>query len=162
MDDESAIAYHEAGHAVAAVMLGGEVVRVTLEPENDGELPERDGDVQIRWHHRGLSKRDLLEREISVCLAGPAAEMLYEGTRPDPRSIQQWREDWGVAWSLAGELITEPSRRLAMLKALLDQLCQRFDAGDCWQAIAETADQLEAHQTLEGDEVSEIVRRWIG
>jgi len=29
------IAYHEAGHALMAVLLGGKVQQVTIEPEND-------------------------------------------------------------------------------------------------------------------------------
>lgn len=159
--DISAIAYHEAGHAVVAVMLGGEVVQVTLEPENDGELPDREGDVSIRWRHAGLSQKDLLRREISVCLAGPAAEMLFEGERPHPTSVQQWAADWQIAWHLAGQLIMDRLRRMAMLEALLDSLCEMLDRSDCWQAIAETADQLEAFETLEGWQVQEIVERWV-
>ena len=161
-EDLSAIAYHEAGHAVAAVILKGEVVRVTLEPESEDGQPERDGDVEIRWHHRGLSKRDLLEREITVCLAGPAAEMLYSGERPHPSKVQQWRADWAIAWELAGQLISAPERRLKMLEGLLGSLCKMFDEQRCWQAIAETADELEAHETLEGEQVAEIVQRWLG
>lgn len=155
------IAYHEAGHAVAAVLLGGQVVEVTLEPENDGSWPDREGDVSIRWHHGGLSKQDLLRREITVCLAGPAAEMLFEGERPHPIAVQQWRIDWELAWQLAGHLVNDRRRRLRMLEALLQALCEMFDREDCWQAIAETADQLEAFETLEGEQVVEIVNRWI-
>lgn len=157
----SAVAYHEAGHAVAAVLLGGEVVQVTLEPENDGQLPNREGDVSIRWHHRGLTREDLLRREITVCLAGPAAEMLYAGERPHPSTVRQWRADWEIAWQLAGQFISEQTRRMRMLETLLASLCQMFDRDDCWQAVAETADQLEAFETLEGHQVSEIVYRWV-
>jgi hypothetical protein len=155
------VAYHEAGHAVAAVILGGEVIRVSLESEQDDDLPLRDGDVAIRWHHRGLSRRDLVEREITVSLAGPAAEMIYQGERPHPATMSQWRADWEVAWSLAGEIFSDPQRRMAALEALCVALCQLLDDPAHWQAIAETADRLEAFETLEGDEVEEIVRRWI-
>lgn len=159
--DLSAIAYHEAGHAVAAVLLGGEIVQVTLEPENDGSLPDREGEVSIRWHHAGKSRRELISMEITVCLAGPAAEMLYEGQRPHPSAIMEWRFDWECAWSLAGQLVADSSRRLLMLETILSRLCGMFDRDDCWQAIAETADQLEAFETLEGDQVKEIVHRWV-
>lgn len=157
----SAVAYHEAGHVVAAVLLGGEVVQVTLEPENDGQLPDREGDVSIRWHHRGLNREDLLRREITVCLAGPAAEMLYEGERPHPAGVQQWRADWEIAWHLAGQIISDQTRRMQMLETLLASLCRMLGRDDCWQAVAEVADQLEAFETLDGEQVTEIVCRWV-
>ena len=56
------IAYHEAGHSVVAAWLGAEVVSVTLEPDRD-DGPRRDGDAAIRWHHRGLTARELCQKE---------------------------------------------------------------------------------------------------
>lgn len=156
----STVAYHEAGHAVVAVLLGGEVVSVTLEPDND-DLPAREGDVSIRWHHRGVSSKDLLRREITVCLAGPAAEMLYEGERPHPATVRQWRADWEIAWQLAAQIVPDVERRMQLLELLLASLCQMLDRDDCWQAVAEVADQLEAFETLEGEQVVEIVGRWV-
>ena len=155
------MAYHEAGHAVIAVMLGGEVLTVTLEPDDDDRLPERDGDVTIRWQHRGLSRRDLVQREILVCLAGPAAETIHLGETVDPQAVAEWRYDWALANQLAGMLLSDQASRAALLHRLLKELTLMLRRADCWQAISETADQLEAHETLDGQEVHQIVRRWI-
>ena len=161
-DDISSIAYHEAGHAVIAVILGGEVLSLTLEPDDVETLPERAGEVSIRWHHRGVSKRELIQREVITCLAGPAAEMIYRGEEVDPQSVAEWRYDWEIAWQLSGLLIKAPQPRTQILEGLLAELCRMLQRDACWQAIAETADQLEAHETLDGDEVHQIVARWIG
>ncbi|WP_164103159.1 hypothetical protein [Candidatus Laterigemmans baculatus] len=160
MDDER-IAYHEAGHAVAAVWLGGEVVHVTLEPDRD-DGPSRDGELLVRWHHRGLSPRDLLAREVAVALAGPAAEMLYLGERPHPLTVREWAEDWRIVWMLAAEWVADPALRMQWIEASLRDLCGLFDQAACWQAVAETADELSAHETLCGEQVEAIVRRWMG
>lgn len=62
-------AYHEAGHAVTALVFGSTVTGVTLEPEGethrDRLLPP--GDVD----------REHAKREIMVCYAGAAAEGLF-------------------------------------------------------------------------------------
>lgn len=159
--DDQRIAYHEAGHAVAAIWLGGEVVHVTIEPDcNDGPL--RDGEVQVRWHHRGLSQRDLIEREVAVALAGPAAEMIYMGERPHPRAVREWGEDWRIAWELAAQRIARQDGRMLWMEVVLSELCRTFDQAACWQAVAETADELSAHETIEGELVEEIVLRWLG
>lgn len=142
-------------------MLGGEVVAVTLQPDEDDRLPDRDGDVSIRWHHRAIPKRELIQREVIVCLAGPAAEIVYRGEQVRPQSVAEWRYDWEMAWQLSGLLIIESTPRTRMLEQLLHEICRMLQRDDCWQAIAETADLLEAHETLEGEEVHEIVARWV-
>jgi len=40
------IAYHEAGHALMALLLGGKVKHITIEPDND-DGPVREGDTQV-------------------------------------------------------------------------------------------------------------------
>ena len=45
------IAYHEAGHALIALLLGGQVKQVTIEPDN-GEGPDRQGDTQAAYRCR--------------------------------------------------------------------------------------------------------------
>ncbi len=48
------IAYHEAGHALVAVLLGGKVKQVTIEPDDD-DGPDRQGDTQVLWRRSGRS-----------------------------------------------------------------------------------------------------------
>jgi ATP-dependent Zn protease len=66
------IAYHEAGHALMALMLGGTVKQVTIEPDND-DGPDRQGDTQIIWRRSGISDKEFAEMAVQVSLAGPVA-----------------------------------------------------------------------------------------
>lgn len=158
--DEEEIAYHEAGHAVVAVWLGAELLHATLEPDWD-DGPARDGDVAVRWHHHGFSQRELLEREVLACLAGPAAEMVYRGEHLRITKMQQWAADWQFADELTSRLIPNAAKRQLFLESVVERLVELFDQPSFWMAIAETAEQLSAHQTIEGEVVVEIVRQWI-
>ena len=77
---EEAVAYHEAGHAVAALALGRPVHLVSVLPDR-----ERLGQCEFR---KGVFRpsEDWLEREILISLAGLAAEARHTG-----------EYDWGGA-----------------------------------------------------------------
>lgn len=158
---ESSVVYHEAGHAVMAVWLGAEVLHVTIQPDRD-DGPRRDGDAMVRWHHQGLSSRELCERELMVVLAGPIAEMIHAEQRSNLSSTPEWAGDWRIACQLAGTIIKEPTRRRAMIDAIIEKLFALVSRDDFWQAISEVADLLDAHQTIESDEVARCVARWLG
>jgi len=157
---ESSVVYHEAGHAVMAVWLGGEVLHVTIEPNRDEE-PRRDGDAMVRWHHRGLSSRESCERELMAVLAGPIAEMVHTDQRSSLNATPEWAGDWQIACQLAATIIKESALRRAMIDAVTDKLFVLISRADFWQAISEVADLLDAHETIEGDEVAQCVARWL-
>src|SRR6516165_7283177 len=76
------VAYHEAGHAVAAYILRRPAPTVSIEPKADSE-----GRVttSLAPSLEGLANRseawvqDQIERHIVVCFAGAAAEKRYRG-----------------------------------------------------------------------------------
>ena len=70
---DEATAYHEAGHAVAALALGRPVQRVSILPNR-----ERLGHCEFG---KGVFRpsEDWLEREILIALGGLAAEARYTG-----------------------------------------------------------------------------------
>lgn len=49
-----------------------------------------------------------------------------------------------------------------MIDAIIEKLFTLVSRDDFWQAISEVADLLDAHQTIEGDEVAQCVARWLG
>lgn len=71
---DEATAYHEAGHAVAALALGRPVHKVSV-------LPDRD---RLGWceFKKGVFRpsEDWVEREAVIALAGLAAEAIHTGT----------------------------------------------------------------------------------
>jgi len=153
-------AYHEAGHAFMAMLLGGKVRSVTIEPDND-DGPERFGDTQVIWRKSRYSERELCEYSIQVSLAGPVAEMLYSGDAYHPGLVAEWAHDWQSAWELAKPLFADHRRRLDYLERVTGQLYQLLDSEPNWSAVASLADNLLAHETLEHEEVKEIVGEWL-
>ena len=154
-------AYHEAGHAFMATRLGAKVRSVTIEPDND-DGPERFGDTQVVWRRSRLSEREFRERAIRVSLAGPVAEMLYTGDPYHPGLVAEWAHDWQAAWELAEPLLPDHRRRLDYLEQTTGLLYHLMNAEPNWSAIASLADNLLAHETLEAEEVIDIVNEWLG
>jgi ATP-dependent Zn protease len=153
-------AYHEAGHAFMATVLGAKVESVTIDPDND-DGPERYGDTQIIWKRSRLSDREWSERAILVSLAGPVSEMLYSGDPFHPGLVAEWANDWQSAWDLAEPFFPSPRRRLEYLETVTAQLYQRLNSEPNWSAVAAIADSLLAHEMLEHEEIEEIVKEWI-
>jgi len=159
--NEASLSYHEAGHAVMAAWLGAEVLYVTIEPDKD-DGPRRDGDAAIRWHHHGMNSRQLAEKELMAVLAGPVAEMIYEQETKSIRSRPAWAGDYAIARQMSQVLVANDALRHKMIDAVTQQLFSILSKDNFWQAISEVADLLEAHETIEGDQVTDCVDRWLG
>src|SRR5580692_2173461 len=92
-----ATAYHEAGHAVVALVLGRPVQRVSI-------LPDR-----VRLGHCEFKKgkfkpsEDWLEREILIALGGVAAEARFTGAYAWGGAARDYRYVHGLAVQRAGE-----------------------------------------------------------
>ena len=154
------IAYHEAGHALMAVLLGGKVKQVTIEPDDD-DGPDRQGDTQVLWRRSGISDEDFAKIAVQVSLAGPVAEMIYSGDPYHPGLVAEWAADWREAWEAATPLHPVERQRLEYLEQVSIQLYHRLKQDDLWAALASLADNLLAHETLDCEQVDEIVEDWV-
>ena len=153
-------AYHEAGHAFMAIYLGARVRSVTIDPDWDDGL-ERHGDAQIEWRLDELTHRELCEKSILVALAGPVAEMIYSGEPFHPGHVPEWVADWSTAWEEAQAIHADERRRLVYLEQQTASLYKTMKRDDHWAALAAIVDSLLAHETLEGEQVDEIVAQWL-
>lgn len=152
MDEQSLVAYHEAGHALLAERLGGRVLLVTICPcEDDG--PRRHGETRIAWPRTPGDERRQALRELQVALAGPVAEMIYRDEQYEPELIQEWWADWLIASQNVRRIVpgAGPERIEATLAETVHELVRTLSHDAPWAAIAEIAAQLEAHETLEQD-----------
>ncbi len=154
-------AYHECGHALMAVLLCGEIKQVTIDPDND-DGPERFGDTQILWSRDSGDSKEFARKAVQVCLAGPVAEMVYSGDPWHPGLVAEWAHDWRQAWEAAAVLHADDRKRLAFLERVSVELHRLFKRENVWAALAALADHLLAHETMEGEEVVEIVGQWLG
>lgn len=162
--DQHTTAYHEAGHAIAAAVSGGQVVRVSIEPDIDG----RDGDTQVKWPieftngpaSAAKTKTHAL-REIQVSLAGPVSEMIFQGEYDGLRIKQEHAFDWETAVANAERIESSRDKQIALLSREASRLNDYFRKETTWAAIAELADQLLAHGTIEQETVDTVVNQWL-
>jgi ATP-dependent Zn protease len=154
-------AYHEAGHAFMAIYVGARVRQVTIEPDRD-DGPERHAEIQVEWPLDQFITRELQEKSVLVALAGPVAEMIHCGEPYHPGFVAEWATDWRAAWEAAAPLAPAQRKRLSYLEQTTAQLDRLLDRDDHWAALAAIVDNLLAHETLEGEEVEDIMRQWLG
>lgn len=142
-------AWHEAGHALAAHILGGVVREVSLE----SELDDHEGHVAVEWST--ASRLDSARRSATVALAGPMAELVFRGEDvledPDllPGMLAAWRGDWDEAEARLAELHPDEDQREAARRAILQELRELFQSDRGYECLARIADALEAHVTLD-------------
>jgi hypothetical protein len=143
-DHPDAKAWHEAGHALMAHLLGGRVQHVTLEPDDEG----MDGEVAVAWPRAG---EPFEARSGRVALAGAVAEIVFLGDDPDldPATLSAWRGDWDEACRCAAILEREPERRRALLMTWIGEVHALLDAPGHEESLARIADALHAHGTLD-------------
>lgn len=145
-DDPMAGAWHEAGHAVVAHLLGGEVQGLSLEPEED----ELDGRASVLWS--GMDARSLARVSIAVALAGPSAEWAYlGGGEPSAETASQWGADWQEVELRLAELSADPEEQRRLLLELWAETQRLIGDPDVRERLARVAEMLEAHGTLDRD-----------
>src|SRR5262245_58443221 len=91
-----ATAYHEAGHAVAALALDRPVVKVSIRADRDR--------LGICFFGKAVFRpsEDWLEREVLIALAGLAAEARHTGTYDHVGAARDLRYARGLALQRAG------------------------------------------------------------
>ncbi len=164
---DEVVAFHEAGHAVACVLLGRNLARVALgegEPRGVFEVEE--------WPS---ATRQAIEDEIVSFFAGPAAQRLFThrpvrvpltltvtvtvtGSRRRTK-VAGGETDGGQILRLAARAIERDSpRELAELIRRLDGRARALVASS-WPAVELLARELLSQRELGGDAVRELVRR---
>jgi len=108
-----------------------------------------------------FTHRELQEKFVQVALAGPVAEMIFSGEPYHPGGVAEWASDWSAACEAAARLITAPVQQMAYLEQQTVMLYRLLHRDEHWAALAAVVDHLLAHETLEGDEVVEIMRQWL-
>ena len=151
-------AWHESGHAFAAVWLGATVESVSVNPDV-GDGPQCFGDIIVRWNRDHLTDREIAEKSVMVALGGPVAEMIHRSAPMHPATESEWSQDWSFAWS-AADFIAGRKQRMEHLQQTARQLYHVFSQDHHWAAIGAIVDHLLAHETLGGDTVHEIVSEW--
>jgi hypothetical protein len=154
---ERSTAYHEAGHAVAAIAQGVAVRSITI-------VPSKQEGYAGRVQHEDLTRRvnldtdnspnirSRIERQIVVALAGAAAQRKY-----DRRSWRSFHSsgDYETAANLADAI----SSSTAASEAFLNWLAIATDdlIATRWVEVEKIAKALLEEKTLSGPRVRELI-----
>lgn len=152
---EELVAYHEAGHAVMAVHLGGRIMHVSIEPPDD-DGPLRSGESIVKWP--AMTQEQLVLAELQVSLAGPIAEMVFSGQLDEIANVPEFAGDWQRA--MQGLAMVRAEQRQRLLSRSIDHGWKFFETEQHWAAVCAVADLLSAHETIEHDEVAETLAFW--
>lgn len=151
--DARRVAYHEAGHAVAAVFVGGgpELTWVSLEPTDESEGSCRFVRLGFRPDAASSDAETLkLDSYVVVCLAGAAAERrLLDDAGPG------CADDVQAAYDLAGHRCGSSRQETAYLEWLT--ICTEDLLAVHWPAVEALAATLLAQPLLPGADARAII-----
>ncbi len=161
----AATAYHEAGHAAAAWLLGIKLRKVTITPEGDAlgyvarcgiAFPKRVREAL----ESGGSEREkawaqyIAERHAIYCIAGIEAQKRF-----NPHSVRHYHAKADREAALEGLVRLAASNTILLywriLKIRANNLLKNRGT---WKAVKALADELMKRKTLSGDEAFEIMR----
>jgi hypothetical protein len=138
-------AWHEAGHAVIAHLLGGRIVSISLEPEEDGF----GGRSAIQWGTSdGASVASLSGR---VALAGPIAEVERFGGHDldDVHVLAAWEADWREIERCAAVLERQAEGQRRLVEGWAREVRTMLLDPGVEELVARVADALDAHGELD-------------
>ena len=148
--ETTSTAYHEAGHALLAHLMGGVVVVTSVESEFDGH----GGHTSVEWGQ--CSGAELGRRTGITALAGPAAEMTWRGAELLEEDLSEWAAD-EQALQMALALAGPPQEHGRFLELWMRELHSILGNPEYWELVCRLADHLEAHGTLESDLLTELL-----
>ena len=155
-----ATAYHEAGHAVADLMLGNGLRRVTVVPDDDAGSAGTcsAGEFSRKSDHSpeldtGTRNRLRMERRVIAVLAGEEAQRQFS-----PRSVRgrHGDEDRRAAVNLISYFTSSDEELSAYLNLLQIQARQSVRGRSWWPVIVAVAEQLLIKKTLVRREAQRI------
>ena len=159
MDEtETLTAWHEAGHATMAIIEGGFIEHVTLEPPDD-DGPQRYGETITRWPTQ-MSQTELLKSEILVSLAGPIVEMLYTTNRRNIADVDEWKADWMRAVASARSCSRTDYDAVKLIQHCEAEIFTLFEVPKYWSAVSAIAEELLAHYTIEHEQIHDTFSFW--
>ena len=147
-NSDQATAYHEAGHAVLALLLDRPVKRVSIQPDRDH--------LGLCEFGKGVFRpsEDWLEREILIALGGIAAEARLTGNYAWDAAARDQKYVRRLSVQRAGERRAEKLERRLLAKA------EHFLAADeSWRAVELIAAELLLHREISGRTARHLFER---
>jgi hypothetical protein len=157
------IAYHEAGHAVAALVLGHQFDEVVIDPESPvaPKTGDRTPHGLEQWTDGVLIEEmtlPLAENRALFAFAGDAADMHLLGSRPSGEMFDHG-SDYCCAFSGTVRMFSENRERHAFLDRMEDRARAFVREPLRWRQIQAVAEALLTRHKLSRTEAAELVAR---
>lgn len=137
---ETLTAYHEAGHAVMALLMGRSVQKVSIIPSKN-----RLGVCTIQ-KGRAKQVQDKLEAEMLILLAGMAAE----GRKSGRYNVQGASQDLRGVEKLALSRSGNAKQASKHIHRMLDKTQHLLSDKATWKAVKVIATELLEHESISG------------
>lgn len=133
-------AYHEAGHAVMALLMGRSVQKVSIIPSQNK--------LGVCTIQKGRAKQvqDKLEAEVLILLAGMAAEGRKSGKYNVQGAGQDLKQVEKLAMSRAGNIKAAQK----FFHKMLDKTQHLLSDKTTWKAVKVIAAELIEHESISG------------
>lgn len=140
MDKKTLTAYHEAGHAVMALLMGRSVQKVSIIPSQN-----RLGACTLQ-KGRAKQVQDKLEAEMLILLAGMAAE----GRKSGQYNVQGAAQDLAGVEKLAMARAGNARQAQKLIHKMLDKTQHLLSDKATWQAVKVIAAELLEKESISG------------
>jgi hypothetical protein len=159
--DLTPTAFHEAGHAVMAIVLRKGWRTLTIEPDEDAfgrtymaKLPERfRPDIEVN-----TKTRNMIEREVIIFLAGLEAETLKTGRRNKAGA----RHDYLCAGLVLGYAVGDQDELTAYLEWLRCRTGNHMRQPTLWARVELLAQRLLEQRRMTRSEATALVLPHLG
>ena len=153
-DELTCTAYHEAGHAVVAYLLGRRLKRVSIVPNSDAETLGHCQRVPHRNFHPdriGTKFDGRMVDEMVASIAGPMAEEKFSGRR----HTQGAQKDYQMAEDLVAYVTPSFEEGRDFYKWVRGRTKRMLDTR--WPQVTAVAEALLEKQELAGDKVLKVI-----
>ena len=85
--------------------------------------------------------------------------MIYTDEQYEPQLLREWWTDWLAAYAALQQSENRPmteQERGRGLSQIVHELIEFFSKDEIWDRVAMVADHLEAHESLEEDQLDEL------
>ena len=154
------VAYHEAGHAVAAVILGMHVSAISISARDFAPLWHLQGGVIASFDHKARQNRDKAERAATAGLAGEQAERLWCRQKPWRRAKSTHHISFSRDHAYVEEMLrpfiknsADERRTIKRLKEAARTLLVNY-----WKCVEVLASTLAEQKVLNSREIKRLVR----
>lgn len=155
------IAYHEAGHAVAAFIEGVPLGPITIIPDGNVQRNLRRRDLGNGFRpdvRRAANNRQKIEAEVIATFAGPAAEDAFTGRR----NRYAAQDDYPDIKKIASFVCESDEEMIAYLEWLAIRARRVVTDRRNWEAVKAVAAALLKHETIDAAKARTLIKAAMG